>query len=214
MVKPSGFFILGAGGHGAVIADIAQASDISLMGFIDVTKAGGRHMDLPIYAGLDQVEAKQLVIAIGDNFKRQQVAEQVKLRAPNLEFPSLIHPKASVAQTASIGSGTVVMAGAVVGPKTTVGDFCILNHRASLDHDCLMADYASLAPGAVTGGGVHIGNRTAISLAASVKHGVVVGNDTVIGANAYLNKDLGDGWVAYGSPAKPVRRREPGEAYL
>lgn len=213
-MKLKGFFILGAGGHGAVIADLSQAAGLKVMGFIDASKAGGLHMELPIFASLDQVEAEQFAVAIGDNFKRSQVVEQLRLRAPQAEFPALIHPKASVAASATVGQGSVLMAGAVVGPKTSVGDFCIINHQASLDHDCILADYASLAPGAVTGGGVMIGNRSSISLAACIKHGVTIGSDTVVGANSYVNKDLGDGQLAYGSPVKAVRARQPGDAYL
>ena len=206
-------FILGAGGHGAVVADIALRAGLNPSGFVDAFKAGGRLLDLPIHASLEGLDAEALVLALGDNYKRQQLLESLRDQGSFL-FPTLIHPSAVVAGSVTIGPGSMIMAGAIIGPNTRVGEFCIVNHRASLDHDSRLADFASLAPGAITGGGVKIGQRSAVSLAAAVKHGVKIGKDTVLGANSYLNKDLGDELIAYGSPAKQIRSRSPGEPYL
>ena len=106
------------------------------------------------------------------------------------------------------------MPGSVIGPNSQVGAFCIVNTGASLDHDSAMKDFASLAPGAVTGGRVEIGFRSAVGIGAAIKQGVVMGDDTVVGAKSYLNQDLPGGVIAYGSPAKVIRTRSPGEPYL
>jgi acetyltransferase-like isoleucine patch superfamily enzyme len=106
------------------------------------------------------------------------------------------------------------MPNAVVGPNTRVGRFCIVNTSASIDHDAAMADFSSLAPGAVTGGGVSIGRRSAVSMGAVIKHRVRIGDDCVVGAQSYVDKDLPDNVVAYGTPARSVRTRKAGDAYL
>jgi acetyltransferase-like isoleucine patch superfamily enzyme len=106
------------------------------------------------------------------------------------------------------------MPNAVIGPNTKVGKFCLINTQASIDHDCVMLDYSSLAPSSVTGGTVQIGIRSALSIGATIKHGLKIGNDCVVGANSYLNKDLPNNQVAYGTPAKQVRTRNIGDSYL
>jgi acetyltransferase-like isoleucine patch superfamily enzyme len=103
---------------------------------------------------------------------------------------------------------------ACIGPNSKIGKFCLINTQSSIDHDCVMFDYSSLAPSAVTGGSVAIGPRSAISIGAKIKHGLKIGKDSIVGANSYLNKDLPNNQVAYGTPAKQVRARSIGDLYL
>jgi acetyltransferase-like isoleucine patch superfamily enzyme len=106
------------------------------------------------------------------------------------------------------------MAGAVINPGCKVGDFCIVNTRASLDHDSVMGDFSSLAPAAVTGGNVQIGAFSVIAIGAIVAHAVRVGEHAVIGAGATVLRHVPDRVVAYGTPARIIRQREPGDPYL
>jgi sugar O-acyltransferase (sialic acid O-acetyltransferase NeuD family) len=153
-------------------------------------------------------------VAIGDNSVRQRVAGELAARLPDARFPALVHRSASVSPYAALGPGTVVMQNASVGAAARVGAFCIVNTAASIDHETVMEDFASIAPGAVTGGRVTIRLRSAVSIGAVVKHGVVIGPDSVLGANSYLHADLPEGRVAYGSPARVVRERRVGDPYL
>ena len=115
---------------------------------------------------------------------------------------------------ASIGHGTIIMPLANVGPNSTIGDFCILNTSSTIDHDCYMRDFFSLAPRVVCGGTVTIGMRSAISIGATVKHDICVGDDVVIGANSYVNKSVKNNVVAYGTPCKNIIDRNKGDLYL
>jgi len=99
------------------------------------------------------------------------------------------------------------------GPLT-IGEGCIVNTRASLDHHGVLEDYASLAPAVTTGGNVSIGEGSVIAIGATVLHGRSIGDWSVVGAGATVIDDVPDGVVAYGTPAKVVREREPGDRYL
>ena len=77
-----------------------------------------------------------------------------------------------------------------------------------------MNAFSSIAPRVVTGGNVKIGIRSALSIGATVKHGVLIGDDVVIGANSYVNKQISSNVVANGSPCKFVRKRIKGDSYL
>jgi sugar O-acyltransferase (sialic acid O-acetyltransferase NeuD family) len=154
------------------------------------------------------------LIAIGDNWKRHLVSEKVKSLLPQFQFVHVVHPSAQVARGVTIGDGSVLMAGAIVNSDSGVGRFCILNTRASLDHDSLMEDFSSLAPNAVTGGNVQIGTCSAVSLGASIIHGVKIGEHSVIGAGALVVDDIPHHSVAYGTPAKVMRKRVEGDKYL
>ena len=89
----------------------------------------------------------------------------------------------------------------------------LLNTGSSLDHDSFLAHFASLGPGARTGGNVRIAERTVIGLNAGMLQGVSIGSDTVVGAHSFVNKDMPAATVAYGVPATPVRRRQRNDRY-
>ena len=101
-----------------------------------------------------------------------------------------------------------------IGPNCTVKEFCILNTASSIDHDCEMDAFSSIAPRVVTGGNVKIGLGSAVSIGSTVEHGIVIGDDVVIGANSYVNKRFEGGVLAYGNPCKFVRNRNKGDSYL
>lgn len=209
--------VVGAGGHAVSVANVARSAGYVVACFVDTQKAGGRLLEQPIIASVDDLEdvgRYVFCIAVGDNAARERVYVELSARHGGLVFPPLIHASAVVSDFVAVGEGSVLMPLAVVGPNSRVGRFCIVNTRASIDHDCTLADYASLAPGVVTGGSVHIGVRSAISLGAAIKHGIRVGGDSVVGACSYVNQDLPSNQVAYGTPAKVIRARTAGERYL
>ena len=210
--------IYGAGGHAVSVCDVALAAGFRVHCFIDDTrKREGRLLGYPVLSGLSRIGRNGdflFAVAVGDNFQRERIVRKLGRSIRGARFPVLVHPDASVSRFAALGRGTVVMAGARVGPNSSVGNFCIVNTRASIDHDNALGDYSSFAPRAVSGGGVKLGRRSAVCIGAVVKEKVRIGRDTVIGGNAYVNRNVGANKVAYGSPARVARGRRAGEKYL
>lgn len=215
--------IIGSSGHAKVVVDIVEKEGrYRIVGFLDPFRAAGEQtMGYPVLGREDDLPAlvlahdiKGAIVAIGDNFTRAQVAGRIKEICPQLPFVTAIHPSASVASEVSIAEGTVVMAGACINSCCSIGRCCIVNTNASLDHDGVLDDFSSLAPGAVLGGNCRIGYCTAVSIGAVVLHGVHVGEHSLIGAGAVLLQSFGSHAVAYGVPAKHIRQRQQGEKYL
>ena len=209
--------IFGAGGHAVSVANVAFSAGYKIAYFIDVNKKADYLLGIKIIRDISELVNKkdyEYSIAIGDNALRERIYNELINEYNDIKFPSLIHQSAVISSFSSIGDGTVVMPNATVGPNSTVGKFCIINTQSSIDHDCNMLDFSSIAPNAVTGGAVTIGYRSAISIGAIVKQGLQIGNDSVLGASSYLNKNLANNKVAYGIPAKEVRVRKAGDEYL
>ena len=209
--------ILGAGGHAVSVAGVAISAGFSIVCFVDPLKAPTELLGNPVRAeipGMSVREPISIAIAIGDNFSRQALRDTLGGLPEHFDFPVIAHSSAVVSHFSRVGAGTVLMPGSVIGPNSQVGAFCIVNTGASLDHDSAMKDFASLAPGAVTGGGVEIGFRSAVGIGTAIKQRVVIGDDAVVGAKSYLNQNLPSGVVAYGSPARIIRTRSPGAPYL
>lgn len=209
--------IVGAGGHAVSVANVALAAGFTIEAFVDQGRQGSTLCGFRVVADMGTLGDParfSLAIAVGDNAAREKVWRELAARVPEPVFPALIHPTALVSFFCEVAQGTVVMPHAVIGPNSRVGSFCLINTRASIDHDCVMKDFSSLAPAAVTGGTVRIGRRSAVSIGATIRHGVTIGDDSVLGANSYLNRDLPDRQVAYGTPARLIRMRETGDPYL
>jgi len=209
--------IIGAGGHAVSVANVAICAGFEIISFVDSNKAGSKLLNREIIGNinslLDPFEF-EFSIGIGDNYSRSKVFYELIHHFPGMNFPALIHPSAIVSNFSTLDMGVTLMPLSLVGPNVRIGKFCILNSHSSIDHDSSMAEFASLAPGAVLGGAVNVGERSALSIGAIVKHGVQIGRDSVLGANSYLNEDLGERLVAYGSPAKAFKKRNPQDPYL
>jgi len=209
--------IVGSGGHAISVTNVAISCGYSVIAYVDDIKCGNLLLDIPIISFemcKKKYSEKKFFIAIGDNSKRKIVHEKFKYILPNASFPSLIHSSSTIGISSIIGDGSIVMPLSNIGPNSAVGKFCIINTNASIDHDCNMKDYSSLAPGVVTGGNVEIGFFSAISIGSTVKHSVHISDEVVIGAGSYVNKDIEGNVVAYGTPCKIVRSRKHGDSYL
>lgn len=193
-------FIIGAGGHGRVIADIlAAAGHAPRM----VTEEELRR-DYNADAG------DVVLLGIGDNSTRERVATSLS----GVRFGTAIHPSAVIARESVIGEGTVIMAGAVVNPAARIGAHVIINTNSSVDHDCVIEDFASIAPGVALGGNVTLRRAVAVGIGACVVHGCEIGEHTVVGAGAAVVKSLPGFSVVVGVPARVIKSRRPGDKYL
>ena len=202
-------YLFGASGHGKVVKDILNANGVKVEAFVDdnlsVDECAGRIV-LHDAKGLSP-----MIVSIGVNKIRRNVVERLLANAKacgnDLEFATAIHHSAVISPTASIGEGTVVMAGAVINADAVIGKHCIVNTGATVDHDCVIGDYCHIAPGANISGGTHIGEGTWIGVGACVIQGINIGKDCMIGAGSVVVNNIPDGVTAYGNPCR-VRIKE------
>lgn len=216
--------VFGASGHSRVICEIIKKSDAwRIIGIIDnasvasrIKNAGYRFLgtDDDLLQIADDFGVSHGIIAVGDNYRRDMIHRKILSLCPWFKFGTAVHPSACLAEDVTVGEGSVLMAGSVINSGARIGRFCILNTNSSLDHDSEMEDFASLAPGVVTGGNVSIGTCSALGIGAIVKHGVLIGEHAVVGAGAIVMRDVSSFSVSYGQPCKFVRARVAGECYL
>ncbi len=215
--------IVGSSGHAKVVIDVVEREGrYRIVGLLDrFRRRGEETLGYPVLGqeeDLAQLRSRHelagALVAIGDNHVRATVVSQIRAACPDLPFVRAVHPRANIARQVELGEGAVVMAGASVGPGCSVGAFCIVNTNASLDHDSIMGEFASLAPRASTGGNCRIGAHSAIGIGAVVLQGVTIGEQTVLGASATALHDIASFTVAYGTPARSIRTRGPGDDYL
>jgi sugar O-acyltransferase (sialic acid O-acetyltransferase NeuD family) len=193
--------LIGAGGHAKVVIESAERSGLSISGVID-NRLGASVFGYPFLGSLGNVALEadwQAVIAIGSNAVRAKIAASLEGEA---HWVSVIDPQAVISTRASIQSGTVVFAGAVIQADVKIGHHVILNTGCRVDHDVQIADYCHVAPGAILTGGVVLEEGVFVGAGAVVLPGVRIGAWSTLGAGSVATKDLSSGQVFVGSPAK------------
>lgn len=192
--------IIGASGHGKVVADIATLNGYKDIVFLDNDPEIKTCAGHPVL-GPDTMTSEldgNVFVAVGNAEIRKKLME----RDANRNFPVLIHPSAVVAKSAEIGAGSVVMAGAVINPGAQIGKGCIINTSSSVDHDCMVGDYVHISVGAHLSGTVVVGTGTWIGAGAIVSNNVDICADCVIGAGAVVIKDITEPGTYVGVPAR------------
>ncbi|WP_026942231.1 acetyltransferase [Hellea balneolensis] len=205
----SGVAIIGAGGHGRVVASVLQAANREAAGFID----SGAPADLPLpLLGQDKDIPKLIEDGVIDSFiiGLGSVKGGASLRAKLFDglieqglTPAVaIHPMAMLSHGVKIGAGSVLMAGAIINTGTSIGRNCIVNTGAIIDHDGDIKDHVHIAPGVICSGNVTVGQHSLLGVGSTVKQGVTIGANVTIGAGSVVLSDITSGATAYGNPAK------------
>lgn len=196
--------IVGANGHGKVVVDIVRRLKIYQdIGFLDDDVNIKEAMGIPVQgSSMDFAKFKatsDIFVAIGNPATRRRMLEQ--LWEMGAHVPVLIHPQAIIGGNVSLGSGTVVMAGAVINPDARIGRGCIINTCASVDHDCVIGDYSHIAVGVHLAGNVRVGRSAWIGAGAVVKNNIDICSECMVGAGAVVVKNLLEAGTYVGVPA-------------
>ncbi len=202
----SGVLILGAGGHGKVVADILLCQDVPVSGFLDDNPMleGQVRLGLPILGPIEsypRYEPSGLALGVGDTSHRQRIVHRCGPPAQHL-WRNTIHPRATIATSTRLGRGVTVIAGAVINPDAILGDHVIINTGATVDHECVVAAYGHIAPGAHLAGCVCIGEGVLVGTGANVCPGCSIGAWSIVGAGATVVRDIPAGVTAIGVPAR------------
>ena len=193
--------IIGAGGHGKVVADIVEKCGDKMCGFLDDGAKTKKVFGYPVLgktSDINKFSDKQFFIAIGNNAIRKKIATENK----KLKFYTAIHPSAVISSGVEIGTGTCVMAGCVINADTKIGKHAIINSGSVVEHDNILADFVHLSPGAVLCGTVRVGECTHVGGGVTVKNNVSIAGNTVIGVGAAVVSDIEKSGTYCGVPAK------------
>ncbi len=200
-------YIIGAGGHGQVVADAILKEGFSVRGFFDDGIPAGKIVEgIPVLGeiALAKKISGKFVIAIGDNKIRKDIASF--LNFPDEKYFTVIHPSAVIGKGVEIGAGSMIIGGVVINVCSVIGRHTIINTSASIDHHSLIRDFVHFAPGSHTGGNVVVEEGVFVGLGSSLIHNVKIGKWAVIGAGAVVINNISPYSVSVGVPARIIRR--------
>ena len=198
--------IIGASGHGKVIADIIVNSGDKVLGFLDDADdvQGKKIIGFPVLgkiADYDNYRDCEFVIAIGNPYIREKIAIELPVR-----WYTAIHPTAVISSLdVEIGEGTVIMANSVVNPSARIGKHCIINTGAIVEHDNILEDYVHLSPNVTLAGIVKVGKSTHIGAGSCTKQVLNIASNCIIGAGSVIVKDITESGTYVGVPARKIK---------
>ena len=196
--------IIGASGHGKVVANIAKLNGYDEILFLDddtSKKSCGRYPVAGTSKDIRQYKGNyDFIIAIGNNRIREKISDM--LERENIKQTTLIHPCAVIDETVKIKEGTVIMANAAVNAEVQIGRSCIINTSSSIDHECILEDYVHVSPGVHVAGTVSIGKSTWIGIGATIINNLSICANCNIRAGAVVVKDVIESGDYQGVPAK------------
>lgn len=198
--------IYGAGGHSHVIKDTMTLNGYAITDTFDdkpeQVHFASKHVSGGVRKSIDTFphEGDPVIIAVGINSERKEIAEFLKS-----DFETAVHPSAIIAKNAVIKEGTVVFAGAIIQTNTTIGKHVIINTGASVDHDNIIGDFAHISPKAALCGHVEVGEGSHVGVGALVIPKVKIGKWCTIGAGTVVLKDIPDYCTVVGNPGRIIK---------
>ena len=195
--------IIGASGHGKVVADIAVLNGYKDIVFLDDDDNVKECAGWPVVGKTNEAPDGEVFVAVGNPTTRKRLME---FYADRIQ-PVLIHPKAIIAKNVQIGSGTVIIAGAVINPGVRIGNGVIVNTSSSIDHDCSIGDYSHVSVGAHLCGTVNVEDNVWVGAGTTVINNLNICGRCTIGAGAVVVKDIDEPGTYIGVPAKKKTER-------
>lgn len=228
--------IIGASGHSKVVSDAIDFKSTNLLGYVDDgIEKGSKFCEKEVLGTTDEIVGNirtntpficketnnelnylelSYFIAVGCNFARSKVFSKLSQVLDKNNFINIIHPSSIISKNVVLGKGIFIAPGVIINSASSIGDFSILNTKSSIDHDCVISKFVSINPGVTTGGNVSVGDYSALGIQCAIKHGISIGANSVVGANSYVHNDILKDSLAFGTPAKFIRKREFGEKFL
>ncbi|RBP42233.1 NeuD/PglB/VioB family sugar acetyltransferase [Garciella nitratireducens] len=210
-MKEKNIYIIGAGTYGEAMYELATLNGYKVKGYYDEDEKkinslvmGVKVIDKFSELKTEDIVGNEYIVAIGNNKIRNKI--MTKINDLGGFTPTLIHPKATISESATIGKGVYIQANAYIWTKVNISDYCIISpnvviaHHSSLGKACLVSTLTGV------GASVTIEDNVFIGMGSTIMTGVSrIGENSIIGAGAVVIKDIEKNSVYAGVPAKKIR---------
>jgi len=213
------FLIWGSSGHAKVLLDMLEEIGAKVVALVDNdSNAKSIVKNVPVFHGIEGLQRYltgvrnfsdlSAAVAIGGAKGKDRIEITALLKAYGVGVPTLRHSSCIASPSAKWGFGCHLFAGTVIAADVVIGDVCILNHNATVDHECILGNGVHIAPGSTLCGCVTVGDYTMIGAGSVILPRVKIGRNTIIGAGSVVTRDVGDDQIFIGNPANPIKRYE------
>ena len=215
-MKLKNIVIFGSGGHAlVVISEIIKTKKFKIIGFVDDYFDKGKenlfeYFKIKYLGNLNKFSKLKFkknilgFVAIGENKKREETVKRISRTIKNIKWAKIVSRDAIVSSNVEIGEGTIIVSGSIINFGTVIKKHCLINTNSSIDHQNYFESFSSSGPGATTGGNVKVFKGSHLGIGSTIKQGVVIGKNTIIGGQSFINKNCDDHSLYFGIPGKKV----------
>jgi len=210
--------IIGSGEHANVVLyNLKSQNKYEALGYFDsdINKVGGIFHGLKVLecyesqdltSLMEKYNTNKFIIGFGDMRYRKFIYE--RFTASGWDAVTIIHPSAVVSPEAKVGRGVLIECGCLITPNPIIGDNVVINPGSQINHDNIIENHVFIASGVILSGSVRIKENTLLDDGVVVTVNRTVGKNSIIGAGSIVTKDIPDNSVAYGVPAKIVKKND------
>jgi len=215
--------IIGGRGTGHIILqairDLARAgADVACIGFLkDIMRSDetidGASVLGPFDAWREQPPDTRFITAILRPKQMRARRRRIEgLEIPEDRFVRVVHPTATIAETAEIGVGTYIGPNVAVLPEARIGRHCSIRANACISHDVVIGDFAFVGPNASLNGGSKLGDGAHLGSNGTLADGITVGDYALVGIGSAAARDVEPGTIVLGVPARFAGRIDEEDA--
>lgn len=205
--------IIGAGKYGEVYLSYLKESGVNVVGFLDddpkiADKLFGGLPVLGPVSILPTLREKYGITSVYCPLGNNQLRVKLLRRAESLGYdtPNYIHPSVIISPNVEIGKGVYILLGSQVMPYTRIDDFVMISMNVSIAHHNILKSGTFLSTGCNFGASIVADENAYCGIGSTIMTGLHrLGKDCLIGAGAVVIKDVPDGAVMAGVPAKVIR---------
>lgn len=207
----TGLALVAASGLAAeVIATVRASADHDPLVILDddVQRRGLELSDVPIAGGLEEIRSfpdYDVVVCAGRGTVRRTLVNRLSALGVGPDrYARVVHPSVQVPHGCVVGQGSIVLGHVALTAAVTIGSHVVVMPNTSITHDDHVSDFATLCAGVTLGGRVLVCEGAYVGMNASVREGLCLGADSMLGMGSVLLEDLpaGETWV--GVPAAPL----------
>ena len=213
--------ILGTGGNSIDVLETicllnrqTDSPEYDVIGFLDdnIELAGEMISGIPVIGPLEKASGfpgALFVNAIGsvNNFSRRaEIIQRCGVKMS--DFATIIHPSATVSESATVGAGSVILSGVTVSSHARIGNHVMMLPNAIVSHDSSVGDFTCIAGGVCISGKCRIGASCYLGAGALIKDYVTIGGKSLVGMGSVVIRDVEEGSRIAGNPAAPIRSAE------
>ena len=201
----SAVVILGSEGGAKMCIDAIRSSNqYQIAGMLDSKKkVGDIIMGVHVIGDDSNIDElmdmgiKNFVLAFGIISKRNiRYKVYAEMKKKGCKFPNIIHRSSIIESSTIIGEGNIILAGANIGSEARLGNLNYINNSSVVSHECDIQNNVHIAPGAILGGRVKIGNNSLIGMNVNVYYDIIIGENVTVNNGVCIDENLADNsWI-------------------
>jgi sugar O-acyltransferase (sialic acid O-acetyltransferase NeuD family) len=152
------------------------------------------------------LENVEVCIAIGEPSIRKILFD--KLINNNIAISTLIHPQVDIPESTIVGKGTIINKLTSISCDSVIGENVYIHPIACIGHDSIIGNHTIISSFVDVAGDCNVGDCAFLAINVIMKQGTCIGGNSIVGLASVVHRNIKEGVIALGNPARPMKNNE------